>query len=352
MAIEAALEGTGFLSLAASYVASVWLVAPRGSPPAPGSMLLSHLQLHTDGPSESASSCRGWCYAERIDDQSSYEMARTCPQRILPYTSADCNRMSAPHHTARAGGASSARGAGELRSTFPPNRSTQRLPTSARRAVPIIRYAGEAARPVSRISVVAASGAVPLNIVKLTLKTSATPVKRIRVGKRSVSSTANEPFVRPAQRPARMHSERQVGRPRLERAVERQREHHQQSDAGAEQVARGDAVADPARDQDAEGRGDHANRLREHRLARVVLQHRRQIRRQVREEQPVEAARARQQRAADQHVAGVGPQQLAERLARRQALHARELGDSSSDRRSQKLSTPPRPPRTNAMRQP
>ena len=48
------------------------------------------------------------------------------------------------------------------------------------------------------MSVVATSGAVPLNSVKLTLKTSATPVNRMRVGKRTVSRQANDPFVNPA----------------------------------------------------------------------------------------------------------------------------------------------------------
>ena len=45
---------------------------------------------------------------------------------------------------------------------------------------------------------VATSGAVPLNSVNATLKTSATPVKRIRVGNRSVSSTAKVPLTSPA----------------------------------------------------------------------------------------------------------------------------------------------------------
>ena len=52
------------------------------------------------------------------------------------------------------------------------------------------------------MSEVAASGAMPLKSVKLTLKMRATPVKRMRVGKRSVSRTANDPLVRPAHRPA------------------------------------------------------------------------------------------------------------------------------------------------------
>jgi hypothetical protein len=43
---------------------------------------------------------------------------------------------------------------------------------------------------------------VPLKIVKVTLKTRATPLKRIRVGKRSVSRQANDPFVKLALRPA------------------------------------------------------------------------------------------------------------------------------------------------------
>ena len=60
--------------------------------------------------------------------------------------------------------------------------------------------------PVRPINIVATTGAVPLKIVKLTLKTSATPVKRTRVGKRSVSSTANAPFVSPALRPASTQS--------------------------------------------------------------------------------------------------------------------------------------------------
>jgi hypothetical protein len=53
-----------------------------------------------------------------------------------------------------------------------------------------------------RIKRVATSGAVPLKIVKLMLKTSAAPVKRMRVGKRSVNRQANEPLVRPAMTPA------------------------------------------------------------------------------------------------------------------------------------------------------
>jgi hypothetical protein len=50
--------------------------------------------------------------------------------------------------------------------------------------------AGATGEPVSRINVVATSGAVPLNVVKPRLNASATPLKRMRVGKRSVRSVA------------------------------------------------------------------------------------------------------------------------------------------------------------------
>ena len=66
----------------------------------------------------------------------------------------------------------------------------------------VISIAGPTAVPNTRIIVVATNGAVPLKSVKLTLNTSATPVNRIRVGKRSVSSDANDPFVNPAASPA------------------------------------------------------------------------------------------------------------------------------------------------------
>ena len=56
--------------------------------------------------------------------------------------------------------------------------------------------AGAVVEPVLRMSLVATSGAVPLKIVNATLNPSATPLKRTRVGKRSVSSTANVPLTR------------------------------------------------------------------------------------------------------------------------------------------------------------
>ena len=62
--------------------------------------------------------------------------------------------------------------------------------------------AGAVVRPVLRMRLVATSGAVPLKIVKATLKPSATPLNRTRVGKRSVRSTANVPLTRLAQIPA------------------------------------------------------------------------------------------------------------------------------------------------------
>ena len=77
--------------------------------------------------------------------------------------------------------------------------------------------------------------------------------------------------------------------------------------------------------ENADRRSNHADGLRVDRLARVVLQHRREIRRQVREEQTVEAAGAGQQRAADRDVPEVGLQQLAERLTRGEAAHPLEL---------------------------
>ena len=62
--------------------------------------------------------------------------------------------------------------------------------------------AGAVAAPVALISEVAASGDIPLNTVKAMLNPRATPEKRMRVGKRSVSSTAKVPFVNPPQAPA------------------------------------------------------------------------------------------------------------------------------------------------------
>ena len=53
---------------------------------------------------------------------------------------------------------------------------------------------------------VATSGAVPLNSVNAMLNPSATPLKRTRVGKRSVSSTANVPLTSVAHAPARTSS--------------------------------------------------------------------------------------------------------------------------------------------------
>ena len=50
--------------------------------------------------------------------------------------------------------------------------------------------AGALFEPVRPMSHVATSGAVPLKSVNEMLKASATPLKRMRVGKRSVSSTA------------------------------------------------------------------------------------------------------------------------------------------------------------------
>src|SRR5262249_14998804 len=64
--------------------------------------------------------------------------------------------------------------------------------------------AGAVARPVFLMSVVATSGAVPLNAGNARFKPSATTLKRTRVGKRSVRITANVPLTRLAQRPARI----------------------------------------------------------------------------------------------------------------------------------------------------
>ena len=72
--------------------------------------------------------------------------------------------------------------------------------------------------------------------------------------------------------------------------------------------------------------GDDADRLRVDALARVVLEDAREIRRQVREEEAVEARRAGEQRATNKDGRRVRLQQFPERLARRQAAHARELG--------------------------
>ncbi len=116
---------------------------------------------------------------------------------------------------------------------------------------------------------------------------------------------------RAESRPARTAASGSIARD-LERAVERQREHQQQRDAGAQQVARRNAIAQPPG-----RRGCRSPTRSRRRSARTPPGAGRtcstpgEIRRQVREEQAVEAAGAGKQRAADQHVHEVRPQQFA-----------------------------------------
>ena len=81
-----------------------------------------------------------------------------------------------------------------------------RLPISVRTPHATITNAGAVTSPERWISAVATSGDVPLKIVNATLKHRATPLKRTRVGNKSVSRTANVPLTNPAASPARTSS--------------------------------------------------------------------------------------------------------------------------------------------------
>src|SRR5262249_40015492 len=93
-----------------------------------------------------------------------------------------------------------------LDSTYPPLRGSARLAASVSRLHATITIAGAVVMPVARMSDVATSGAVPLKVVKATLNTRATPLKRTGVGNRSVRITANVPLTSAAHSPARTRS--------------------------------------------------------------------------------------------------------------------------------------------------
>src|SRR5689334_21403369 len=120
----------------------------------------------------------------------------------------------------------------------------------------IINSAGAVTVLSSRIIVVASSGAVPLNSVKLMLKTRATRVKRIG-------------------------------------------EQDQQLHAQANQHPGWDTFAEPAGEQDAESGREDADCLRVDALARVVSQDTRKMRRHMGKEETIEARGAGNHGAAN-----------------------------------------------------
>src|SRR5690349_1458368 len=94
-------------------------------------------------------------------------------------------------------------GARRAARTCPASLDSARLAASVSRPQATITIAGAVTIPVLRINEVAIRGAVPLNNVNATLKTSATPLNRIRVGNRLVRITANVPLTNAAHNPAR-----------------------------------------------------------------------------------------------------------------------------------------------------